>query len=420
MYEELDQSIAHRIIASVGSAGVPPEYGFQYFTVGLDDIIDVIDKEYLKLLIKGGGSSFKVIIGGYGSGKTHLLYTIRELAWKNNFATSYVTLTPEETPFHKLELVFGAIVNNLQPPLTGPEILSGSERGIENFLIRWFNTIVDRYRTLGLEEYELNDVLEEYVKSNIKGYESTSFTNAIRQSFLSLLNDNYEDFETILTWLKGESYNRRDHSKYGILQKIDKTTAFPRLRSLGNWIRSIGYSGLVILFDEAEQTPSFSSRQISLHLNNLRQLIDACQSTSFQGFMIFYAIPDEDFLQRRGFVYEALKQRLATYFNAMNPSGVKLNLEELFGDRPEQIKQLLFSIGNKLSMIYSIAYDVEFDSGKLENAINLIVEKAFEQRFIEVGILRTFVQKVIEAFHYLRNEPNLPFTEETADQIIKG
>jgi len=420
MYEQLDQTIAHRIISSVGSAGVPPEYGFQYFTVGLDEIIDVIDKEYLQLLVKGGGASFKMIVGGYGSGKTHLLYTIRELAWKNNFATSYVTLTPEEAPFHKLELVYRAIVNNLQPPLTGQEVLSGSERGIESFLIRWFNTIVERYRTLGLKEHELKDVLEEYVKGNIKGYESISFMNAIRQSFLSLLNDNTKDFEKILVWLKGESYNRRDHSKYGILQKIDKTTAFPRIRSLGQWIRSIGYSGLVILFDEAEETPSFSGRQISLHLNNLRQVIDACQNTSFQGFMIFYTIPDEDFLQRRGYVYNALKQRLATYFTTMNPSGVKFNLEELYGDDPKQIKALLFSLGNKLSRIYSIAYSMEFDFMKLQDAINLIAEKTFEQGFFEIGYMRTFVQKVIEAFHYLRNTPNLPFTEETADKIIKG
>ena len=414
MLENLDRVLAHRIITSVGSTGQPPEYGFQFFSVGLDEIVNIIDKEYLQFLIKDGGSSFKAIIGGYGSGKTHFLYTIRELAWNNNYATSYVSLTPEETPFHKLELVYRSIASNLQPPLKKEEILAGSERGIESFIIRWFNTKEESYRALGFEEDELSEVLEEYIKNNIKGYDSLSFTNAIRNSFLSLLHNDYEEFETILAWLKGEYYNRSDHSKFGILQKLDKTTAFQRLRSLGQWIRSIGFSGIIILFDEAEQTPSFSSHQINLHLSNLRELIDTCQSMSFQGFLIFYAIPDEDFLQQRGFVYEALKQRLSTNFSTFNPSGVKINLEGIFRDDPNQLREHLFKVGTKLGHIYSIAYDTEFEPATLENAIQLAVEKV---SMFEPGYKRYFVQKIISVFHYLRSNPGAQISAETLDEI---
>lgn len=414
MYEEINQNIARRIISSVGSTGQPPEYGFQYFSVGLDNIVDVIDKEYLQFLIKNGGSSFKAIIGGYGSGKTHFLYTIREHAWNNNYATSYVTLTPEDTPFHKLELVYRSIANNLQPPLKSNELLSGSERGIESFIIRWYNNIESRYRTLGMEDDELPDILEEYVKNNIKGYESSSFTNAVRNAFLSLHRGDNEDFETILTWLKGESYLRREHSKFGILQRIDKNTAFPRLRSLGQWIRSIGYSGLIILFDEAEQTPSFSSRQISLHLNNLRQLIDTCQSTSFQGFLIFYAVPNEEFLQRRGFVYEALTQRLNTNFTTFNPSGVKLNLEAIFGDSPDKLREHLYEVGVKLSEIYEIAYDFSFEPDNLEKTIHLVVD---EVSLFEPGYKRYFVTKIISVFHYLRTNPGADLDSEILETL---
>jgi len=414
MYEELNQNIAHRIISSVGSTGQPPEYGFQFFSVGLDEIVDAIDKEYLQFLIKGGGSSFKVIVGGYGSGKTHFLYTIRELAWNNNYATSYVTLTPEDTPFHKLELVYRSIANNLQLPLKTNELLSGSERGIESFLIRWYNNIESRYRTLGMEDDELPEILEEYIKNNIKGYESSSFTNAVRNAFLSLLRGDNEDFETIATWLKGESYSRSEHSKHGILQRIDKNTAFPRLRSLGQWIRSIGYSGLIILFDEAEQTPSFSSRQMQLHLNNLRQLIDTCQSTSFQGFLIFYAVPDEEFLHRRGFVYEALTQRLNTNFTTFNPSGVKINLEAIFGDRPEKLREHLYKVGVKLSEIYQIAYNINFEPDKIAEAIHLAVE---EVSLFEPGYKRYFVTKIISVFHYLRSNPDSDLSSEILETI---
>ena len=62
MENELDKNVAHRIIASVGGTGQPPEYGFQYFSVGLDQITKILDEEYFQSFIKNGGSSFKAII----------------------------------------------------------------------------------------------------------------------------------------------------------------------------------------------------------------------------------------------------------------------------------------------------------------------------------------------------------------------
>jgi hypothetical protein len=410
---------AHRIIASVGGAGQPPEYGFQFFSVGLDEIIDILETEYLDFFIKNGGSSFKLIIGGYGTGKTHLLYTIREQAWDNSYATSLVTLTPQETPFHKLEAVYRAIVNNLQPPLKPDEILAGSEQGIENFIIRWFNRVIETQRRLGFEEDELNHVVEEWLNNNIKGFESTSFTQAIKQAFLALLYDNQDDFYNVLTWLKGESFQRRIHGEYGIVQKVSEETAFQRLRSLGQWIRQIGFNGLIVLFDEAEQTPSFSTRQMSIHLNNLRQLIDACQRTSFQGFMFFYAIPDEEFLNQRGQVYVALTQRLSTYFSFINPTGVKINLEQLYGDDPEKRRIHLNAVGEKLCDLYCIAYQINFPQAERHKTIKNVIDAAWEYRFFETGIMRLFVQKIVQAFHMMRKNGGTGLSKDQAGDLFE-
>ena len=101
---ELSPSIARNIIERVGSSGQPPEYGFQFFSSGLDPYLSAIDTEYLSSFIKDGGSVFKMVVGTYGGGKTHFLYCVRDIAWKHNFVVSYVSLKPEECPFHKLEL----------------------------------------------------------------------------------------------------------------------------------------------------------------------------------------------------------------------------------------------------------------------------------------------------------------------------
>jgi len=418
--ENLTPDVARRIIDAVGSHGNPPEYGYQFFTVGLDSYLKVTEEEYLSSLIKSGGSSFKMVIGGYGSGKTHFLYSIRDLAWKHNFVVSYVVLTPEETPFHKLELVYKAMVAGIMRPMSMEEILSGGERGIDSFIKYWYSSVERDYNQKGYEGMELTEAIETYAGNNVKGFESTSFTRAVRQAFLRLHSASESDFENITSWLKAEGYVRQIHAPYGILQKIDKSTAFSMIRSLVQWLRAIGYSGLIILFDEAERMPSFSTKQIELLLNNLRQLIDETHHTNSQGTMIFYAVPDESFLERRGLVYVALKQRLATVFDVPNPTGCKINLEKIVGDSPDQAVKFLNEIGLKLADIYKLAYSVEFDRKNLESCVYNMAKKAYEQRFGDVGYKRLFVQRTIEAFHYLRENPSAEIDEAKAEALVKG
>ena len=125
----LTQNIARQIIERVGSSGCPPEWGFQFFTAGLDWYLKILEEDYLKTFIKDGGASFKIVVGAYGGGKTHFLYNIRELAWKNNYIVSYCSLSPEESPFYRLEKVYKSVVENLMYPLTPEELFSGSDMG---------------------------------------------------------------------------------------------------------------------------------------------------------------------------------------------------------------------------------------------------------------------------------------------------
>src|SRR5262249_16009145 len=138
-----------------------------------------------------------------------------------------------------------------------------------------------------------------------------------------VLEDREDEFETICQWLRGEGYLRAVHGKYGILQKIDKSTAFSMMRSLLQVVRDLGYEGLVVLMDEAEQGSSLNSKQRDTLLSNLRELIDEVGRSDFKHAMLFYAVPNETFLQGRGQVYQALVQRLSTTFDRINPTGVK-------------------------------------------------------------------------------------------------
>lgn len=400
---ELSPSIARNIIERVGSSGQPPEYGFQFFSSGLDPYLSAIDTEYLSSFIKDGGSVFKMIVGTYGGGKTHFLYCVRDIAWKHNFVVSYVSLKPEECPFHKLELVYKAIVLGVVPPVSPEELMSGYEQGIVSFLRIWYGQKLQEYRNKGMSQDSIREQLYSEAE-NIGGMESISFTKAIKSAFVALIEKREEDFSNICQWLCGEGYDRRTHSRYGILQKIDKTTAFTMLRSLGQWVRQIGYNGIVVLLDEAERVPSLSTKQKEIHLNNLREIINESGRTAFQGIMIFYAVPDENFLEGRGQVYEALKQRLATVFEELNPSGVKIELERVV---TEPIP-FLCDIGSKLSKVYEVGYNHAFEKASVQQMINSIAEDAYEQRFGDIGYKRLFVQKLVQGFNFLRIKGIVP------------
>jgi hypothetical protein len=404
---ELKPQVARRIIDTVGANGIPPQYGFQFFTAGLEPYLSVIEEEYLASFIKQGGSAFKMVVGVYGGGKTHFLYCVRDIAWNHNFAVSYVSLSPGESPFHKLELVYSAIVRNIVAPLTADELLSGYEQGIGAFLRNRFGLKFQEFRSKGLSGDALREELLNELES-IQGIESISFARAVKAAFRALLDRKEEDFTNICQWLSGEGYDRRTHGRYGIFQKIDKTTAFQMLRSLVQWVRQIGYSGLVILLDEAERVPSLSTKQREQHLSNLREIIDECGHTNFQGVMIFYAVPDENFLEGRTQIYEALRQRVATVFDSPNPSGVKIELERVV----KEPISFLCEVGSKLARIYEIAYNYHFDNAACQQTIKLAAEAAYERRYGDIGYKRLFVQTLIRGFHFLRQKGAPPSAED--------
>ncbi len=394
--ELLTPFVARKIIETVGSQGNPPEYGFQYFSAGLDVYLDTIDEEYLKTYVKDGGSVFKMVVGIYGEGKTHFLFSVREIAWQRNYISAYIPLNPEQTPFHRLQQVYNSIVANLIYPQTSEELLSGHERGIEAVIKKWYN---EKYQEISeqVDEDAISDELIRYI-SSLGSYESNSFRNAIKEAFISLLEKREDDFSVIIQWLSGENPPKNMLKNYKIFEKLDKSTAFKMIRSLIEWIREIGYTGLVVLLDEAEQTPSMSSKQKNTLLNNLRELIDECGHTNFQNTMWFYAVTDENFLEGKTLIYEALRQRLSTIFDIeINPTGVKIYLNRI----PIEPIKLLMNIGHKLAKTYEIAYEVSFNEEVLNETLKNIAEEAYKRK-LETGYKRLFVKSIISAFHKVR------------------
>ena len=270
--ENLDPILARNIIEPIAASGIPPEFGLEYFTSGLEPYLDALREEYLKSFIKDGGSAFKMVVGVCGGGKTHFLYSVRNLAWRLAYAVCYVSLSSQESPFHKLELVYKAIAKNICPPIPNAQLVRGGyERGIGALIKDWYAR--NQPHTSGP-----SDELEDTSALDLERIESKSFAKAVSAAYQALGERSYAKFDSIEQWLTGEGYDRKNHQQFGILQRIDRTTAFTMIRSMSQWLREIGYSGFVVLLDEAERVPSLSTRQRDTHLSNLGKGVNAVES----------------------------------------------------------------------------------------------------------------------------------------------
>lgn len=412
---ELTRNNARRIIEALGSSGLPPEYGLQEITAGLDKYLSVIENDYLSSFILDGGAAFKLLIGSYGGGKTHFLYNIRELAWQHNYAVSYVSLTSSgESPFNKLELVYKAMVKGLIPPSTQQQLLDDQNAtGILQFLKSWYMQRLQQYsKNLGSDSAK-EQIVEEI--KDIRDLKSISFANAIRNALLAIYENNDEKLSDIGQWLEGENYTSSIHRHYGILQKIDKSTALTTIRSLVQCVRLLGYSGLVVLLDEADRVVHLPKHQRSQHMANLRELVDECARSTSRGLMAFYAVPDENFLEGNTADYVALQMRLATVFDdVLNPTGVKIKLEDAVGDPIKFLKE----VGFKIQKVYEVAYGEEnWDQELCEILIKETANAAHEERYGDIGYKRIFVQNIVRNFQYLRAKKELPkFDKQQFDE----
>ncbi|MEO0086031.1 MAG: BREX system ATP-binding domain-containing protein, partial [candidate division WOR-3 bacterium] len=280
----MEQELARAIVSKLGATGTPPECGIEAFTVGLERYLRVMEEEYLGGILKQGLSSFKLITGNYGGGKTHFLYCVRNLAFRHNYCVAYVSLSPTECPFDKLELVYKAIAANVSPPYPTDSPGGVWSSGIDQVIQRW----VEKQR----QESDTQERLREYL-AGLPGQESSSFGNAVRGAFEALVADDTEGFNQVVQWLRGEETLRDTRVRFRISERVDKATAFRMLRSLIQWVHTIGYVGLVLLFDEAERGMSISStRDKKRALDNLRQLVDECGNSRLPGAMMLYAVPD--------------------------------------------------------------------------------------------------------------------------------
>jgi hypothetical protein len=411
----LTQTLARRIIEVLGSSGTPPNKGVQYFNVGNQSLLDALDEFYLSSYLQDGGATYKMVIGDYGSGKSHFLYCLRDLAWDRRFAVSKVDLSPVETPYNDQRAVYAAVARNLIWHEADEEV--SDETGLTRFLEGTLQRVVGG-EELGLETTKhpnyraLMDTLE------LAEIDSMAYKNAVLAFFEALLRDQEERLDSLTRWLMGVSTSPADTKilrEVGVTGKITKPNAFRMLRSLAQTIRALSYSGLILLFDEVDRMASIGGKAERLATDNLREVIDRCRD-EMPGAMFVYAVPPQfinDVVPR----YPALQQRVRApgRFSRVNHFSPQISLEHLDLDEND----LMLAIGEKLIPIYETAFQTSLDT-QIQYANAAILANVARDVFLDVSHRRLFVKSFVVELARQQAMGEHILTEEEAVAIIRG
>ena len=411
----LTQHEAQHIVRKLGESGIPPTRGLAAYTVGMDSVLATLENEYLKGYLRDGGSSFKLVVGEYGSGKSHFLFRLCDLAWENGYVVSRTELSPKECPYDNQLKVYQAVVNNLIYHDPDPQI--ADTQGIESFLENhFFHTM----RMLGIEQMLTSIGIDKRVElwlDTILRFkvESPSYRHAVYFYLKAVAEENEADKRILGAWLRGETVALKDVRAFSISERMDRSVAFRMLRSLSQLVHELGYAGLVLLFDEGDRMVSIgSSRTEKVACDNLREVIDRCAGESLPATMFAYAVPPY-FVSNIAPQYEALSQRVSSKvkFSRKNPFSVQISLDQL--DYPGE--ELLRRIGEKLLGVFETAYDSKFTPDLQSQNIAQLADTC--GALLSTSHRRHFVKALIDMFSEQRAEGERLYETDNVQTVVR-
>jgi len=331
--------------------GIPPERGADLYSVGHDKLLSGVKNYHLSNI--GEVGKIRFISGSWGSGKTHFFRLLREIAFKDNFLVSNVELSVNEAPLNKFERVFYSIVRNITTP-------SNYEKGNMHEAMPFNNVVFEALVKLGSNgdgsvteiSYEAyatsceklmdNKKIDIDFKKIIQKYWETYLPEGAEKAIVEQTRDE------LLQWFEGDGTKGNFRKRFGINKMVSRDNARIMLQSLSEFVKLAGYRGLVILFDEAEQSYSIMRKSAlrDAH-NNLLSMINGIESLTGI-FMIYATTPDFYIDPKHGIViYGALSGRIGkpedhpprALENVWNLDAVKLTKEDYY-DVAKKIRNL--------------------------------------------------------------------------------
>ncbi|MGM9997781.1 MAG: BREX system ATP-binding domain-containing protein [Candidatus Bruticola sp.] len=372
--------LASEIIERMGALGLPPERGIEFVTVGLDKPLKVLDDHYLRAMQQGRrGSAFKLIRGSFGSGKTHFLTCLRNLAWKRGFLASVVELSLKECSFGDSAAIYRALADRAA-------VAPNSSDDFDNIV--GINAVIRSWALNVNDQAERNRWLN---KAKISRFDNNNYRLVFIHLVKSLWEGDESTAEACEMWILGHPVKKLKIGNITIPEYICRQNASSMLASLVQAAVLLGYSGVAALFDEVDRIASGTKREKKDVVDNMRQIVDMCGSRRLPGFFWAFAVPPE-FISDVVAEYPALQQRLNSPmpFSASSPQVPTIDVTDS-GLSPEEF---FTALGRKILQTASIAWNWQYNRNTQDNNLELLVGNYLAMNF-DAGQRRNFVKQWI-------------------------
>jgi hypothetical protein len=381
--EELSRTLARRILAQMGENGKPPEHGISHVNVGNETYLKLFHDVYVEDLVRVmEGSSLKLVQGIYGAGKTHFLFCVRDLCWRSDLLTAFVTLSPKESPFHRPLAIYRSVAQRIELPRGD---VGEQTRGIDD-VIR--HDLEARLAADGKE------ATRRWVDATLARAPLArhSFRDAVVGLMRATLDGDDERAQRLAAWLRGEELTVAQAKAANVFEVPSNENGFAMLRSLVQLVPLLGHEGVVLLLDEAERRLSVESKPTKASaeaMDHLRELIDLCGREELPRTLILYTVTPA-FVANVLPLYPALQQRLGQpiqFLSAHNPKAPVIDLEVL----DLEPRQLLVELGRRLLRVARRAYDWSPDEAIVQANLERLAALVVDEQ-LEVGHRRFFVK----------------------------
>lgn len=295
------------IIVRALRSGVVPRAGLQHIQVGryqelksfLSDIENVAD----------GGTSFRLVIGEYGSGKTFFLSLVRSIAMEKGLVTMNADLTPAKR-LHGREGQSRMLLSDLVTSLSTRTRQDGN--ALQNILERFLSTARQKAEDEGVTLRHACETMLADLHEYIGGFAFAKVVQIYCQA--------YEDCDdrrmhNAMRWLRCEYSTKTDAMRdLGVREFINDQSFFNTIVLYSILVRKAGYKGLFVCLDEMVNLYKISNT-VSRKANyeEVLNIVNSTLQGNLHGLgFVMSGTPEFLTDTSRGlYSYEALRSRLA-------------------------------------------------------------------------------------------------------------
>lgn len=392
------------------AGGVVPSRGLQHILIGRTAEANQIMKDLQE--VKEGSAKVKFFIGAFGSGKSFIQGLIQQIGFKEKFVVAKADFTPERRLYgneRKAVATYTELVKNIA--------VSSKPEGnaLKIILEKWIGDVLSKVvQEKGYDNVDFQN--EQFVKDvktemnelisamdNLTG--GYDFALVISSYFEGYVNDDEELQRKALKWIRGEYTTKTEARKdLGVRTIIDDLNYYEYIKVLANFIRSIGYSGLIINLDEAINLYKITHPQTrEKNYETILKIFNDTLQGSLEGIYITFGGTPE-FLEdeRRGlFSYQALKRRLVS--NKFETADFRDMSQPVIKLAPLDHNEI-FVLVTKLKEIHEAHYS--YESGITQEDIASFLKKEFEKMgSLEHLTVGSIIRDFLGALNILHQNP---------------